>query len=295
MLDDDAYLHWLDQCVFSNPARTLLTDIRNSPPVRRTAGGRGNIHGQYPSRKMRRTIQFESHTELGAIYLMEHDPTVLEFWDQPTKLKLHYRGPSGRRVSNWHPPDFLVLRLEGASFEEWKVEAELARLVKEHTDRYQRHPSGGYRSAPGETAAEALGLLYRVRSSHELSAVFIQNLMFLEDYWVKPLVVDDFHRHLLQERIAAQPGVRLAEILESKGEITVDMVYALIAADALYTDLTAFPLGEHQEVRLFLDAASAASLPHLSLPSPYLSHHWRTPLCPDRVELPARTTPGGIW
>jgi hypothetical protein len=74
MLDDDAYLHWLDQCGFSDPARTLLTDIRRSPPVRRVAGGRGNIHGRYPSRKMRRTIQFESHTELGAIYIMEHDP-----------------------------------------------------------------------------------------------------------------------------------------------------------------------------------------------------------------------------
>lgn len=72
-----------------------------SPPVRRVAGGRGNIHGRYPSRKMRRTIQFESHTELGAIYLMEHDPGVLEYWDQSTRLKLHYRGPSGRQVTNW--------------------------------------------------------------------------------------------------------------------------------------------------------------------------------------------------
>jgi putative transposase len=273
MLAGDAYLHWLDQCGFSNPARTLLTDIRCSPPVRRVAGGRGNIHGRYPSRKMRRTIQFESHTELGAIYLMEHDPGVLEYWDQPTRLKLHYRGPSGRRVTNWHPPDFLVLRQEGASFEEWKREDELARLVKEHSDRYQRNPSGGYRSAPGEAAAEALGLLYRVRSSRELSAVFIQNLMFLEDYWVTPLVVDEFHRHLLQERVAAQPGVRLADILEPKGEITADMVYALIASEALYVDLTAFPLGEHQEVRLFADAASAAALPHLSFPStPSLLH-----------------------
>jgi putative transposase len=166
---------------------------------------------------MGRTIQFESHTELGAIYIMEHDPGVLEYWDQPTKLKLHYRGPSGRRVTNWHPPDFLVLRQEGATFEEWKREEELARLVKEHSDRYQRHPSLGYRSAPGEAASEALGLLYRVRSSRELSAVFVQNLQFLEDYWVTPLVVDEFHRHLLQERVAAQPGVRLAEILEPKG------------------------------------------------------------------------------
>lgn len=273
MLDDDAYQRWLDQCELSDPARTLLTDIRRSPPVRRVAGGRGNIHGRYPSRKMGMTIQFESHTELGAIYVMEHDPAVLEFYDQPTKLKLHYLGPSGRRVTNWHPPDFLVLRQDGASFDEWKREEELARLVKEHSARYQRHPKGGYRSTPGEAATEALGLIYRVRSSRELSAVFIQNLMFLEDYWITPLVVDDFHRHLLQERVTAQPGVVLSEILEPKGEITADMVYALIASDALYVDLTAFPLSEHQQVRLFADAASAASLPHISLPStPSLLH-----------------------
>src|SRR6266487_4473711 len=273
MLDDDAYQRWLDQCGFSDPARTLLTDIRRSPPVRRVAGGRGNIHGRYPSRKMNVTIQFESHTELGAIYVMEHDPGVLEFYDQPTKLKLHYLGPSGRRVTNWHPPDFLVLRQDGASLEEWKREEELERLVREHSARYQRNPSRGYRSAPAEAAAEALGLLYRVRSSRELSAVFIQNLMFLEDYWITPLVVDDFHRHLLLERVAAQPGVPLSEILEPKGEITADTVYALIASEALYVDLTAFPLGEHQQVRLFADAASAASLPHISLPStPSLLH-----------------------
>ena len=77
----------------------------------------------------------------------------------------------------------------------------------------------------------------------------------------------------MQERVTAQPGVRLAEILEAKGEITADMVYALLASEALYVDLTAFPLGEHQNVRLFADAASAASLPHISFPStPSLLH-----------------------
>jgi len=166
-----------------------------------------------------------------------------------------------------------VLRQDGASFEEWKREEELVRLVKEHSDRYQRNPSGGYWCAPGEAATEALGLLYRVRSSRELSAVFIQNLLFLEDYWVTPLVVDEFHRHLLHERVTAQSGVRLAEILEAEEPITADMVYALVASEALYVDLTAVPMGEHQDVRLFADAASAAALPHISLTStPALLH-----------------------
>lgn len=50
MLDDDAYLHWLDQCGFSDSARTLLTDIRRSSPARRVAGGRGNIHSRGTAR-----------------------------------------------------------------------------------------------------------------------------------------------------------------------------------------------------------------------------------------------------
>ncbi len=38
MLDDDAYLRWLEKSGFSDPARTLLTDIRRSPPAPTSAG-----------------------------------------------------------------------------------------------------------------------------------------------------------------------------------------------------------------------------------------------------------------
>jgi putative transposase len=37
------------------------------------------------------TIQFESHkVELWAILVMDHDPEVLEFFDQPDTFKLRY-------------------------------------------------------------------------------------------------------------------------------------------------------------------------------------------------------------
>ncbi len=43
------------------------------------------------------TIQFESHrVELAAIYAMEHDPDVLEFYDQPAALTLQYSARNGR-------------------------------------------------------------------------------------------------------------------------------------------------------------------------------------------------------
>ncbi len=58
---------------------------------RRVTSRAHNVSGAYPSRKIGITIHFESHTvELWVIYLMEHDPDVLEFYDQPQTFKLRY-------------------------------------------------------------------------------------------------------------------------------------------------------------------------------------------------------------
>lgn len=58
-------------------------------PTRRVGGGRDNVSGRYPSRKMGLTIQFQSHgVELPLVYEMEHDPGVLEYYDQPPSIPL---------------------------------------------------------------------------------------------------------------------------------------------------------------------------------------------------------------
>lgn len=110
---------------------------------------------------------------------MEYDREVLEFFDQPYQLELHYQGPSGRPTKALHTPDFLVLRKDGASFEEWKPEEKLLELMVTHPGRYQRDERGKWRCPPGEAAAESLGLSYRVRSSEELHPGYIRNLIFL--------------------------------------------------------------------------------------------------------------------
>ncbi len=64
-------------------------------------------------------IQFESHRdELPFVYLMDHDPQVLEFYDQPYgQLKLKYRNQDDtRNVTATHTPDFFVLREDGAGW-----------------------------------------------------------------------------------------------------------------------------------------------------------------------------------
>ena len=67
-----------------------VRQVRTNPPGRSVAGGRANLSGSVPSRKMKATIQFESRTtELPYIYMLENDLNVLEFWDQPSLASGH--------------------------------------------------------------------------------------------------------------------------------------------------------------------------------------------------------------
>ena len=76
--------------------------------------------------KMGCAIQFESHRgELAAIYQFEHDPVVLEFYDQPPALKLTYPSKKGRQVGVLHTPDFFVIREDGGGWIECKMEEHL--------------------------------------------------------------------------------------------------------------------------------------------------------------------------
>ncbi|HEU5377737.1 MAG TPA: hypothetical protein VFV38_20110 [Ktedonobacteraceae bacterium] len=67
-------------------AEAAIARIRSSPPARRVRGRASKVSGRYPSMKMGCTIQFESlHVELWAIYAMERDNAVLEYYDQPVR------------------------------------------------------------------------------------------------------------------------------------------------------------------------------------------------------------------
>jgi putative transposase len=119
MLNPSELKAWCCRLNLNEPAQKLIDQIRSSDPARRVGGGRSNVSGLYPSRKMGVTIQFESHrVELAAIYAMEHDPLTLEFYDQPPSIVLDYNSAKGKRLSVRHTPDFFVLRQDFAGWEE---------------------------------------------------------------------------------------------------------------------------------------------------------------------------------
>ena len=182
MLKETELYQLYQQFNLSKQAQQVIEEIRSSPPVRRVRSAAGNVSVRYPSRKMGVIIQAESQrNELAGIYEKEYDPQTLEYYDQPSRIKLVYEAKNGRRIGIWHTPDYFVIRSDGIGWEEWKTEAELLRLAEQMPRRYVREENV-WRCPPGEEHAAQFGFFYRVRSSAEIDWGLQRNLLFLEDY-----------------------------------------------------------------------------------------------------------------
>jgi putative transposase len=183
MLSEAELSDWFLRLAIPEQGRVAIHQVRSSDPARRVGGGRRNVSGRYPSRKMGVTIQFESHrVELAEIYEMEHDVDLLEYYDQPPSIKLDYQAASGKRLGVIHTADYFTIRNDGAGWVECKTEEELVHLSERNPNRY-RLEEGRWRCPPGEAYAEPHGLSYTVRSSRDINWVYQANVQFLEDYF----------------------------------------------------------------------------------------------------------------
>src|SRR6202167_1281629 len=129
MLSEQDFAAWAKRVNLSDDDQSTIPQVRNSDPARRVGGGRSNVPGSYPSRKMGVTIQFESHrVELQAIFELEYDDSVLEYYDQAPSIKLDYRSMDANRLGFLHKAHFFVIRTDSAGWEECNTEEELIRL-----------------------------------------------------------------------------------------------------------------------------------------------------------------------
>ena len=265
VLGQDDLLAWFQRLSIPEPTCSMIDHIRSSGPSRRVGGGRSNVSGRYPSRKMGVTIQFESHrVELAGIYEMEHDATVLEYFDQPPAIKLDYESVAGKRMGVLHTPDFFVIRRGEAGWEEWKTEEELRRLNMRNPNRYAAGSDEPWRCPPGQAYAERLGLYYRVRSSAEINWVFQRNIQFMEDYLRADLTaIAAGSRDIVMAYVLANPGLTLEDLLRSTaGRVPPDDIFSMIAANVVYVDLHVAPLAEPSRVVVLVAPEAASKISH---------------------------------
>jgi putative transposase len=280
MLGEDGkggFEQWCWQLGLSDQARAVITQIRTLPPARHVQSSAGNMSGTYPSLKMGCAIQFESHrNELPFAYLIDHDPNILEFYDQPAgEIKLKYRNQDDtRNVTARHTPDFFVLREDSAGWVECKMEEDLVRLAKKMPFRYQKRPDGSWFCPPGEAYAAQFGLTYRLFSSAEIDWTYIQNLRFLAEYLRgSPPPVSPDVALAIRTTVMGQPGIHLLDLIATLHRGKADDIYQLILTHQLYVDLLAVRLTDYEHVQVFLDRDQAESYATLqptstSLPRP---------------------------
>jgi putative transposase len=270
VLNKAEFLLWYTRLGLTDKAQAIVAEVRSRHPTRRVGGGRSNVHGRYPSRKMGVTIQFESHrVELPFVYELEHDATVLEYYDQPPSIPLSYPAASGKRVSAMHTPDYFVIRQDSAGWEECKTSEDLEKLSVKSPSRYRRNGDSKWYCPPGESYASTTGLYYQVRNSAEINWVLQRNLQFLEDYLrFDGTSVTGFVDQAIRTVVQAEPGILLRNLLERVKDVARhDDIYLLIASGGVYVDLRAAAIVEPEKVHLFPNAEIAAAY-QLAWPEP---------------------------
>lgn len=253
MLTDVDLLAWYTKLELAERARKVIDHIRSSDPARRVGGGRRNVSGFYPSKKMGVTIQFESHrVELAAVYELEHDDDVLEYFDQPPSFKLDYDSADGRHMGVLHTADYFVIRSDCAGWEECKTEDELVCLNRKNPNRYARDQKDRWICPPGEAYAAGAGLYYRVRSSRDIDWVYQRNIQFLEDYLRAEIPTAQQAHQAVLARVGAVPGISLHQLFDATASaVSRDDIYAMIACGLVHVDLCGAPISEPSRVCVF--------------------------------------------
>lgn len=245
---------WYMKNGISQNARKLIDNIRSSPPVRRVSSSASNVSGSYCSKKMGVTIQAESHrVELPGILMMEHDIDVLEYYDQPMKIKIKYQSLNGRTIGYLYTPDYFVIKANEAGFEEWKNEKELIKLAQDQPSRYMQDENGIWRCPPGEVFANEYGLYFRIRSSKEINWTYQRNLTLLDDYYRKEYQIDPKLVFLARSIISTRPGIVLSELMNLISIATTDDFYAMIVNKDVYVDIENVNLINNRNIPVFVE------------------------------------------
>jgi putative transposase len=225
--------------------RELVEKARKKAPVRAVKSQGGNVITEFNSIKMERCILVESrHVEFPALIQYETDTDVIEYYPQPCEIELFrtLENPY-RKFRVTHVPDFLVIRRDGILIEEWKMEKRLCKLVLKYPNRYLRE-SDGWHDSDSEMYFSDIGITYRLRSDADHPRQYINNTLFLLDYYTPsyPAVARDKLR-VFQETLAEKSYLTISElqlfsnnfIKDELGEAHVELFdEKLIAYDDIY-------------------------------------------------------------
>lgn len=257
MLEKSQRERLLDRLGTPPAGRRLILDAAKYAPVRKVASkGGGNVIGPLQSLKMQRSVETESrHLEFPMAVGLEHDPEVLEYYPQPSRLKFEVIDADGEIHAIDHTPDYLVITEREVWYQECKHWSKLERLATRYPWRYQLGPDNRWRVPLIEHWLAERGIGYRISTERDITQRRIENTLLLEDYLdpsAPPCPVDAALR--VREALATDATLYLAELFE-KAACRPDDALKLIADGHLVAEMDYAALNEPTCCRVFRDTA----------------------------------------
>ncbi|CAJ0730231.1 MULTISPECIES: DDE-type integrase/transposase/recombinase [Ralstonia] len=256
MLDKAQLTQLFDRHGTPPAGRQLILDARIQAPVRAVQSRGGNVITVLSSRKMGREFATESrHIEFPAAIGMEYDDRVLEYYPQPCERRFEFiDAATGEIHSHRHIPDFLTIREDGFTLEEWKSETKLERLAERYPYRYVKERDGLWRSPQIEEQLAELGIHYRICSDAAISRRRVENLLYLEDYFhpaAAPCPEDALA--VLRAALKEHGYLSFSQLQAAPYELSADHLNKAIADKLVVTDLDRETLAEKRLFRLYRD------------------------------------------
>jgi hypothetical protein len=176
--------------------------------------------GKYPSWKMRRMMHWESRNELNVFRLLDCDPNVWRFYEQPCSIEYTLGGVLSR-----HFPDVLVVGVAGKEL--WEIKT-------------RQHSSAGDIRRRTEFLTQALpqhGYRYKLVVAEELAADGpLENAKLLLQFGRKQVTAQDWE----QIRRAVKEGSTLRWLEICRGDYGIqarEIVSGLVLRGVLRLDM----------------------------------------------------------
>jgi hypothetical protein len=206
--------------------------------VRSVSNRGGNIIGMFPSLKMQRPVRYESTIERDLCYLLEFDPHVIRYVEQPFTITQ----PTHDGTTHRYTPDFQIFRTHGVcDLVECKP---AARLDDPHT-RQQLEM--------GHAWADAHQHTFRLVTDHDVRhGALLENVRLLWRSCRMPVAHDLVVRTIAY--LTESPGATIAQTAAAALQRTaprqhVPYLCTLLFQHVVITDLT-MPLSCHSRLWL---------------------------------------------
>ncbi|PLZ00963.1 integrase [Burkholderia sp. WAC0059] len=259
MLDKAALTDLFDRLGTPPNGRQLVMRARINAPVRDIYSKGGAVRTIMYSRKMGCEIATSSYrVEYPAAVRHEFDAGVLEYFPQPCKEVIELVDEATGEIREIeHTPDFLVIRADGFTLEEWKTENMLARLVEKKPWRYTREADGTWRAPGVEKHFADLGIHYRIFTGESHPRVYVANLEYLAEYLLpeaEACPVEVLSR--LNAALREHGALSFHELLHAPHGFTADQLNKAIADHLVVTALDRQPLTDNKRLfHLYRDAS----------------------------------------